>query len=165
MNKWFSFILAALLLCGCSAQPVFETVEDVDVLPASATVRQIKLDLPKEAAKPVMQSEDGDSLYLCDGYTLTVQTLSGGDLDRTFRQVTGHSHSQLQPIRSKSGDAARYDVAWTAAGEGDDQVARAVILDDGFYHYAVSVMADAQIAGSLQNQWKTVLGSVSLRTD
>lgn len=165
MKKWFSFVLTVLLLCGCGAQPVFETVDDVDMLPASATLRQIKLDLPKEAAKPAMQTPDGDSLYLCDGYTLTVQTLPGGDLNRTFLQVTGYYQSQLQPIRSKSGDAIRYDLAWTAAGENGDQIARGVVLDDGFNHYAVCVMADAANAGELQKTWKTLLGSVSLSTD
>lgn len=165
MRKWYVLILAALLLCACGAQPTFETVDDDNALMVSATLRQIELALPKEAAKPVMESASGGSLYLCDGYTLTVQTLSGGNLDRTAQQLTGYCWSELQPIRTQLSDAVRYDLAWAAAGEGGDQVGRAVILDDGMNHYAVSVMADADIAGTLQDTWQKLLHSVKLGTD
>ena len=165
MKKWIVFIFAAALLCGCGVQPTFETVDDQDLLVVSAPVREVKLNLPAEAAKPAMQTDDGDSLYLCNGYTLTVQTLDGGDLGRTLRQVTGYWQEELQPLRTKFSGATRYDLTWSAAGEGGDQVARAVILDDGQYHYAVCVMAEADMAGQLQNTWQDLLGSVTLRTD
>lgn len=165
MLKWFVVISMLCVLTGCGAQPTFETVDDEVVLSASATVQTVDLKLPLEAAAPTAQSEQGGTLYLCDGYTLTVQTLSGGDLDRTVRQVTGFSSGQLQLIKTKTGNIIRYHTAWTAAGESGDQVARAVILDDGQNHYAVSVMARAVDAGNLQDTWGDLLASVSLRTD
>lgn len=165
MRKWIVCILAVLLLCGCGAQPTFETVNDEDSMVVSASVRRIELTLPKEAAKPAMESAAGDRVYLCDGYTLTVQTFSGGDLNRTLQQLTGFPRDQLQLIQSKSADALRYDLAWSAAGEGGDQVGRAVILDDGKNHYAVTVMAEAKLAGQLQETWQTLLGSAGLSTD
>lgn len=165
MRNWFVLIVVALMLCGCGAQPVFETVNDDDSLMVSASVCPINLDLPKEAAKPVMQSADGGSLYMCDGYTLMVQTFSGGDLDETVRQLTGYTMDQLQRVRTQQDELTRYDLVWSSAGEGGDQVGRAVLLDDGLNHYAVSVMADADSAGELQTTWKKLLGSVSLDTD
>ena len=165
MRKWLVCMLAMLLLCGCGAQSVFETVDDEDSLAVSAAVRQILIDLPKEAAKPVMESAGGDSLYLCDGYTLTVQTLAGGEMNRTMQQLTGFGKDQLQYICTRSGDAERYDLAWTSAGEGGDQVARGVILDDGQNHYAVCVMADAADAAALQKTWQKLLNTVALSTD
>lgn len=165
MRKWFALIITAAILCGCGVQPTFETVNDDDSLLASASIRQITLDLPKEAAQSVIKSDSADSLYLCNGYTLTVQTLPGGDLNRTMQQISGYGKDQLQFIRTKGMDADRYDLAWASAGEGGDQVARAVILDDGQNHYAVTVMADAQESGQLQKTWNQILGSVSFRTD
>ena len=124
-----------------------------------ATCREIQLQLPKEATAPVLQSQEGGKLYLCDGYTLTVQTLSAGDIDRTMREVTGFSKDQLTVMETEQMDFRRYDCA--AAEEGE-QVARTVILDDGNYHYAVTVMADFASAGELANTWQSLLASASL---
>lgn len=165
MKIWIAFLLVAALLCGCGGQPVFETVEDHDSLVASANAREILVDLPKEAATATMESALGDKLYLCDGYTLTVQTLAGGDLDRTLSEITGFSQKELRPICTKTAGAVRYDLVWTAAGETGDQIARAVILDDGVSHHVVSVMADADKGGELLETWQDLLGSVKLYTD
>lgn len=165
MKKCLACVLAMILLCGCGAQTVFEKVEDADLLAVSTAARQILMDLPKEAAKPTMETAAGDSLYLCDGYTLTMQTLSGGDINRTMQQLTGYGKDQLQYICTQTTVAQRYDMAWTAAGEGGDQVARGVILDDGQNHYAVCVMADAADAAKLQKTWKDLMGSVTISTD
>ena len=40
------------------------------------------------------------------------------------------------------------------------QVGNAVILDDGNFHYAVSVMADADQAAKLEDTWQHILDSV-----
>lgn len=165
MKRWLVIVMVAALLCGCGAQPVFERVEDTDMVSAAAAVRQVKLDLPQEAASPAMESADGGAYYQCDGYVLTVQTLPGGDLDRTLRHVTGFSGSQLQMIKTKAGPAVRYNTVWTAAGEGGDQVGRALILDDGQNHYAVTVMANAASAGDLQETWNILFSSVTLDAD
>ena len=165
MKKWWIFLLLAALLSGCGAQPTFETVDDDDSVMASASLRQIELTLPKEAAMPTARTETGDSLYLCDGYTLELQTLSGGDLDRTLKQITGYGKDQLQLICTKIPDADRYDLTWLAAGEGGDQIARAVILDDGRNHYVVSVMAEAAKSAELRQTWQTLMNSVRLSTD
>ena len=165
MKKWIAMIGIAALLCGCGAQATFETVTDDDALPVSVVVRQIDLELPKEASQPVMKTDSGDTLYICNGYTLTLQTLPGGDLDRTMRQIAGYGKDQLHFIQTNIPDGKRYDFVWTAVGEGGDQVLRAAVLDDGQSHYAITVAADADDAGSLQKTWNQLLGSVSLRTD
>lgn len=164
MKKWYVLILTAVLLSGCGTQPTFETVDDDQSLLVSATVRQISLTLPQGAAKPVMESS-GSSLYMCDGYTVAVETLSGGDLNRTVQQITGYALERVQHIQTKTAAATRYDLVWSTAGEGGDQIARAVILDDGFNHYTVSVMAEAGLAGELQDTWQKLLSSVKLDTD
>lgn len=165
MKKWIAMIGVAVLLAGCGAKATFETVTDDDALPVSVVVRQIELELPKDATQPVMKTDGGDTLYICNGYTLTLQTLPGGDLDRTLRQVSGYGKDQLHFVQTNIPDGKRYDFVWSAAGEGGDQVLRSAVLDDGQNHYAVTVAADAVDAGSLQKTWNQLLGSVSLRTD
>ena len=162
MKKWFVVVFAAALLTGCGAQQTFETVDDVFEAGNNAAVGTVKLSLPDEAAVPVMESGTGGSLYLCDGYDLTVQTMEGGDLNRTLLQMTGYPADALQCIKTKPDGVTRYDLAWTSAGENGDLVARGVVLDDGAYHYVVTVMADAQISGSLRETWETLLESVRI---
>lgn len=162
MKKLCCVLLVAIMLTGCGVQSAFETIGDMLDTPVMALKREVRLQLPKEATAPALQSEDGGKLYLCDGYTLTVQTLSAGDLDRTMREVTGFSKDQLTVMETEQMDTRRYDCVWSAAAEEGEQVARSVILDDGYYHYAVTVMADFATAGELAQTWQTLLGSVTL---
>lgn len=162
---WILLVLVSLLLCGCSAQETFETVLDALDAGEIEPAKQVVLELPKDAAVTTMESTDGGVLYLCDGYVLSVQTLSGGDLSRTLKQITGYSKEQLKMMQTRAGQTQKYSCVWTAAGEGGDQVGRAVILDDGSYHYCVSVMADSQVSGELTPAWQKLLASVSLDTD
>lgn len=161
LKKLFCLMLLVLLLSGCSVQPTFETISDQMDAPVDAQMRQLQLALPKEATAPTLQSEQAGKLYLCDGYTLSVQTLQGRDLDATLRSLSGFSREQLTVMQTTHEDVKRYDCVWSTAGEGGDQVARAVILDDGNYHYAVTVMADFASAGDLAGTWKQILDSVT----
>lgn len=162
MKKACILLVIMLLLSGCAAQPAFETVSDLADVAAIAQQRELKVSLPKEATTPTLQSDTGGALYLCDGYTISVQTLQAGDLDATLRSLTGFSREQLTVMETLKHGVKRYDCVWTAAGEGGDQVARAVVLDDGSYHYAVTVMADFASAGELASTWKSILDSVSI---
>lgn len=154
-------LVAVLMLGGCAAQPVFETVSDQMAVPVMAEMRQLQIALPKEATAPTLKNEENGALYLCDGYTLSIQTMEAGDLDATMRSLTGFSRDQLTVMETAKHGIRRYDCVWSAAGEGGDHVARAVILDDGSYHYAVTVMADYASAGDLTATWKSILDSVS----
>lgn len=159
MKKCLLFLaLLALLLTGCGAKETFETVSDVYAPEEAAPMQQIVLNLTDSAAAQTMEC-DGNRLYFCDGYTVTVQTLTAGDLDRTLREITGFSRQTLRPVETATGELRRYDCVWTAAGETEEQVGRAAVLDDGNYHYAVTVMADASAAGDLAGQWQTLLDS------
>lgn len=162
MKKCWLILVLAVFLTGCGAQETFETVSDIYDAPAMAQMRQLEIALPKEAAVPSMENEDAGKIYLCNGYTLTVQTLAGGDLDRTMRQLTGFGREQLTVMETQVEGIDRYACVWSAAGEGGDQIGRAVILDDGSYHYAVTVMADSASAGELAEIWQEILKSAKL---
>ena len=68
-------------------------------------------------------------------------------------------------MQTRRGSADCYECVWTGAGEGGDQMCRAMVLDDGRFHYAVTVMAAADDAGDLAKTWQTIFDSVKLSTD
>lgn len=164
MKKLWIILACTLLLCGCSAEQTLETLSDTYFQPAKSP-QEIDLTLPQEAAAQAVQSDKEEKLYLCDGYVLTVQTFSAGDLNDTLLQLTGRGRDQLTLLQTQQGEAKCYETVWSAAGETGDQIGRALVLDDGSYHYAVTVMADAGLAGQLSDTWQTVFDSVNLYTD
>lgn len=162
MGKICVLLAAIVLVAGCAAQPVLETVSDVADLPAISQMRRLEIELPREATVPTLQSEEGGRLYVCDDYTITVQTLESGDIDRTLRNLTGFGKSELVVMETEAENIKRINCVWSAAGEGGDYVGRALVLDDGQYHYAVTVMAEFSKAGDLSEKWKDLFDSVKL---
>ena len=165
MKKLGMMILAAvLLLAGCSAAPVYETLDGVDVngqLPAAKTIR---FDLPEDATVQTVQGGPG-RIYFCDGYEIMVETVSAGDLDKTLRSLTGFSRDALTLMQTKVDGVDRYSCVWTSVGEGGEQIGRATILDDGGYHYCLSVTAPAQDALELQPVFSALFASFTLEAD
>jgi len=162
MKKCLFLLLLPLLLTGCGDQETYETVSDEILQPVAAIAQQTVVQLPDGAAVSVMQNDEEGTLYFCQGYTMTMQTMEAGDLNRTVKAVTGYGKDDLQLIRSGSHDAVRYDCVWAAAGEGEDQVGRAAILDDGNYHYVLTCMTGASQAEALQEHWQALFESFSL---
>lgn len=149
----------AFCLCGCGAQQTMETVNDEIVTPVVAAEQQVELSLPEGATLEVAEAEG--KLYLCEDYTVAVQTLDAGDLDKTLRTVTGYGADQLTLMRLQQGEFDRYECAWASAGE-EQQVGRTLILDDGNYHYTVTVLAPAELAGKLTEDWQALMASVRI---
>lgn len=162
MKKWWICFCFSFLLTGCAAAETFETVGDELLSPAMAEVGDISLSLPEGASAQAMLTESGDKLYFCDGYTATVQTVSRGDLDRTCRTLCGFGADSLDIVETSSGGWKRWDWVWTAVGEGGDTVGRAAVIDDGNYHYCVSVMSDTGAAGELEAEWTALFRSFSV---
>lgn len=158
MKKVWIVMVLMTLLTGCGAAQTFETVDDVYSPQEAPEPKQVSLTLPEDAAAQTMESDQG-TLYFCDGYEIMVETLSGGDINSTLKNLTGFSRDALTVMETSVSDVTRYECVWTAAGEAGDQVGRAVILDDGSYHYCLSVMAHSNDAGSLQESWQELLMS------
>ena len=163
MRKLLCVIFAALLLCGCGTRETFETLADV-FAPEEVAAQKVGVSLPGEAVLETLHS-DGGQLYLCDGYTVAVQTLPGGDLSRTVKEISGYEKDKIHLVETKQDSLTRYHMVWSSAGEEGDQISRAVIVDDGSYHYTVTVMAAARDAGTLNDTVQEILNSVRLRTD
>lgn len=162
MKKCCVVVLLALLLAGCGTKETFETVNDELVEPVMGSAAELSVELPPSAAAQAIQSEDGGKLYFCDGYVLTVQTLDGGDMERTAKALCGYGTESLEIMETATGSLRRRDWVWTSVGEGGDSIGRAMVLDDGDFHYCVTVMADAEVVGALDRQWNDLFSSVRI---
>lgn len=162
MKKSLAMLLMIMcFLAGCGKQPTVETVNDDYIELPAASMQQVILVLPDEVCVPVMQT-DGAVLYMCRDYTLSQQTLTAGDLQKTFREISGFAQADLKVMETAWENAKRYDFVWSAAGETGAQVCRGCILDDGNYHYVLTAAADAQQAGQLRSVWREIFNSFRL---
>lgn len=160
MKKWWVICILALLLCGCGKQGELETVMDSAEIPMRPEPREVYVALPKDAAKETMNGEEGGNIYFCEDYTLTLQTVPGGDLQKTILDTTGYLPEQLPVMKTENPEYKCYRCVWTAVGESGDQVGRCTVLDDGNYHYILTAMADAEKAGLLTNgAWEEIFDS------
>lgn len=158
MKRWLCCLLPVLMLCGCGAEETLETVADEWMVPAMAQPREVTLRLPEDLTMPVLEEADR-KMYLGEDYEILVETMASGDLDATLRSLTGYSADRLTVIRTQQNDAGRYDFVWTAAGEQGERLGRGAILDDGNYHYCLSVLRDADEKIIV---WQDVIESFSL---
>lgn len=159
--KKLCVMLALILLCGCSAEQTFETVADEMVQSVLAQPKEILLRLPEETLLPAMETDNG-TLYLCDGYDVSVQTVESGDLESTICLVSGFSSEDLTVIQTAAGEYQCYEFVWTSATDLGEQVGRAMILDDGNYHYILSTLAPAAHAQEYQEIWNGIFESFGI---
>ena len=160
MKRWILVMFMPLLLLGCSGEETFETVADEQILSVMATPRQILVELPENTVAPVLSGEN-EQLYLCQDHEILLETLPAGDLQKTIRTICGYEKENLTLIQTQRDDVSRYEFVWAAAGENGDRLGRAVILDDGQYHYCMSVLRDAWGENN-EADWNQVFSSFSV---
>lgn len=142
MKKILLLTVLALALAGCGTEDetVFETVGDVEyeqvVMPDPEL---IYFDLPEGIASEAMAGEDGSTLYNWDDFEVSVETMESGDLNRTIETITGIEAENLTVMGQSWNDMMLYQTVWCTAGEDGIRTGRAVIADDGNYHYCVSI--------------------------
>lgn len=161
LKKCWIIVSLLLFLTGCAAEETFETVADEPVQPVMAQPGQILVELPDGVVAPTMESDSG-TLYLSQDYEIMIQTLEGGDLAATIQSVSGYSKEDLTVMETEQDGLKRYEFVWATAGEEGDWLGRAVILDDGSYHYVMTVLRDADAAEDTQVVWSRVFGSFTL---
>lgn len=154
-------LILAAVLCGCRAEETFETISDDIVSPVMAQPREISVRLPDNVVAPVLES-DSEQIYICEEYEIILEKMDSGDLNATIQEMTGYNKEQLTVVQTVQDDADRYEFVWVSAGENCDRLGRGVILDDGSYHYCMSVLRDAEEIESTQIVWSDVFQSFSL---
>ena len=153
MRRLCLVVVCMLALSGCGAVETMETISDDVVVPVMKEAAQVQLVLPDLDDTQVIEDGIGGRIYLCDGYSVTVQTLDGGDLYGTLESVSGFDADKLTVLKTERSSYSEARCAWSAVGEGENIICRAVILDDGCYHYAVTVMADASRITAQPDLW------------
>lgn len=144
MKKLVWTAVLALALAGCSAQEeqVFETIADpAEDQAVMAIAEEIHFDLPENAASEAMATEDGGTVYNWDVFEVWSQTLKSGDLNRTLETVTGVGAENLTVMTRDWNGMKLYQTVWCTTDEEGIRTGRAVIADDGSYHYCVSITA------------------------
>lgn len=163
MRRWWFVFLFVLILCGCKAEKELETISDVHQTPKTVHPMEVCVSVPDDAALEVMSSPENGSIYFCEDYTLTMHTVPAGDLRKTVLEASGFLPDQLPIIKTQKAGCVSYDFVWTSVGEQGDQVCRCSILDDGNFHYVLTAMADAEVAGQLtEKQWEDVFSTFCL---
>lgn len=161
LKKIWMLAALALALSGCAAKETFETVADQLVQTILPSPRQTTVRLPDNAVAPVLES-DSEQVYLCEDYELIIETVFSGDLNATIQSICGYSKEDLTIMQTQINGVDRYDFVWASAGEKGERLGRAVILDDGHYHYCMSVLRDADSTEKTQIVWRDVFNSFSL---
>lgn len=161
MKKQVVIALAALLLSGCGGVETFETISDDLVQPVSVEMREVYISLPPEAASPALENE-GSCVYICGDYEIYQQTLSAGDLASTVRTISGYDPEDLTMVNTMQGEYKRYDLVWASVEEQGDRVGKGCILDDGNYHYVLTILGDADTAETHRTVWQEILDSFAL---
>ena len=162
MRNWFAVLAALLLFSGCAAPVAYETVSDELLAVSEPQPKEVTVGLPSDATVTI-EGAKGKS-WLCEDYTVCVQTFSGGDFARTVKSVTGLDEEAVFTLQTQRGDCARYELAWVCAGEGGEQLNRAVMLDDGCHHYVLSIHGDADSSSGLREAWRQIAASFGLST-
>ena len=161
MKKLWLILVCGMIFAGCGAEQTMETVADDHVVPVLAEPREIYVALPDDTVLPAMESDSG-TVYFCQDYDISIQTMESGDLQRTVEAVSGYRLEELTIMETALADYDRYDFVWSAAGELGQQVCRASILDDGNYHYVLAVMGNENTAGEYGEIWSGILDSFCL---
>ena len=161
MKRLCWIFLLVFLLCGCTSQKEFETLSD-DVQYSLVEPSDIILDLPEKVAVSVFGDGDGNEIYIANDYTVETYLLPSGDMDKTVLEVTGFLKKDIQIMETESDGIKRYECVWTSAGEGELQACRATILDDGNYHYVLTVVGDQAAASKCSEEWKQIFKSYML---
>lgn len=163
MKKLCVMVVLTALLCGCGKQD-YEVRSAPCGAEEAAAPAVISICLTDELSAPVMSTQEGDRLYMADHYEVSLQTVAGGDLNATLKSCTGFDRSKLTVLETDKDGLKRYDCAFTALGEGTQNVGRLTVLDDGNYHYVLTVTADGVYAEEMSAAWQQLSDSFQIST-
>lgn len=153
--KIIVLLCVCALLAGCAAAPTFETLGPVQH-EQPAVRKTASADIPADA----LELENGtDGAWLCGSYYLEIRTRQAESLAETVQVLSGCEEDNLTVMTLSDHGMKRYEWVWTAMSEEGRQLGRAVVLDDGAFHYCLSAVGPAEQGSSLAAEWNTLFST------
>ena len=156
--KWWMIVCCVLLLTGCSAQPVWETVEDV--IPTDnqdAFGYEISVDLPLT----YLGGSGENCLYKSGSVEIQTVSFHAFSLDAAVRELSGFSTKNLNIVKTIHESLPEYQFAWYSETEEGGRLYRADLVMDGTACYAVVCSAPESESG-IHEQARQVFSAFSL---
>jgi len=133
--KWWLIISCLFLLTGCSAQPVWETVEDNVELVAQQADYDFLLPMPERAE--VIGTHNGDTLYQMGNMEVLTTTFYAADYQTAVKHLSGYEAEKLNILQTSRFDMPEYQFVWCSQSEEGGMIYRADLLMDDMTCYAV----------------------------
>ncbi len=169
MRRCFPIVLIlTLLLCGCRAEPDWETVDDAAVQ-VSATVEPpyiITYGVPADASMEPLSARNR-GLYVGEGgeYEIMSDVISAASLDDALRQISGFGLDELDVIETSRFGLPEYRFAWSSASDEGEYVSEASLVQDGGYYYALIFSTRQGLSGKYDDCAEEVFASFGLYGD
>lgn len=163
------FLLVGTLLCGCRAEPDWETVDDDAVLQVSAVVEApyvITYSVPDDASMEPLSAKNR-SLYVGENgdYEIFSDALSAASLDDAMRQVSGFGEGDLSVLETTRFGLPEYRFAWASSSDEGEYVSQASLVKDGDYYYALVFSVRQGLGGKYDDCAAAVFSSFGLYGD
>ena len=162
MKKGIVWIMLMLLLTGCSSETTYETIGNVwEESEPTAVQGTMDFALPEGARMEVLE-ENGSKYYSVGNWEIWTQVYPSGNIRSTIELVTGLEPDMPTVVRQQVEDMTCHETAWSTTGEDGMKAARTAVLDDGNYHYCISVMVPESDAEEVGDFFTQILDSVSI---
>ncbi len=158
-------LLLCGLLCGCRAEPDWETVDDDAVLQVSAMVEP-PYGVPDDASMEPLSAKNR-SLYVGENgdYEIFSDALSAASLDDAIRQVSGFGETDLSVLETTRFGLPEYRFAWASSSDEGEYVSQASLVKDGDYYYALVFSVRQGLGGKYDDCAEAVFSSFGLYGD
>lgn len=154
-------LLVFIMFGGCQKGEDLEVIADDWKETLVQEPAHVQFNVPDDVSLEVMSGNDW-KVYQGDYYQILVQHYPSGDLDRTLKDICGYTKEDLTVIEITGEDIDKYLFGWSAVSEEGELVGRCAVLDDGRFHYCLSVLVNAEKSGELRGIIDSVFASYSI---
>ena len=160
---WMAALSA--LLCACSAQTVWETVDGGCVPAEGGAAYAIRIALPQDAVEEVFAERGARQIYTQPGggYEITTEILDAAPAAAIVRRLSGFDASALHVYKSGGKDRPVWQFAWYAASDEGGRMYRCKVISDGSYCYALTVSVPEGVGTSYDTMLTEVFSSMELQ--
>ena len=160
---WMAALSA--LLCACSAQTVWETVDGGCVQTSGGATYAISIALPQDAAEEVYAARGARQNYTQPGggYEITTEILDAAPAAAIVRRLSGCDASALHVYKSGGKERPVWQFAWYAASDEGGRMYRCKVVSAGAYCYALTVSVPEGAGTAYDSMLTEVFSSMELQ--